>query len=356
MKFIVIISNESKDLVRKVVVVNGRAYFQSTGGNSKMPGVWLPFSACKGLQPIIIRSQDGQKYKRESMIGAYGAKHGVLIKNTANDVNLTGSDESEWCSLSLRLKQKDEKEAKDLQINKIFDRLYLKVDLLNSLRLTEAKNYEVETDVIIQKAGLSDLQRQLAFTKLQLDEKPDFESNDPDQVNTWLIQQGVQLASYPSSYQKIWDAAGRSVRISESLLDSDFASDQERVKVLLARRELMQVRALLLDYTGNNSAIKRFFTFHWDRHHIQIVTDALNNRQLNTPTKLIAHIRYTIGENLDPDGSLASRLDFIEQYTLDTDSKKGEALLLHWEWQKAHCQRTGLEEYQEYDSFIKFGN
>lgn len=70
-------------------------------------------------------------------------------------------------------------------------------------------------------------------------------------------------------------------------------------------------RALLIDYTKNNSRIKRVAFFHWDRHHVSKVNEIVNDASIKTIADLMRELDGIRLHN--PKGSLARRIAFIQQ-------------------------------------------
>tara|TARA_B100000989_G_C19532054_1_gene470626 strand:+ start:3229 stop:4749 length:1521 start_codon:yes stop_codon:yes gene_type:complete len=76
---------------------------------------------------------------------------------------------------------------------------------------------------------------------------------------------------------------------------------------------LSKARALLADYTKNDSALARFFTGHWNRHHVSTVNNIVNkidNNQYHDIHELLSELYAINNQNLT--GSLARRITFIE--------------------------------------------
>lgn len=74
-----------------------------------------------------------------------------------------------------------------------------------------------------------------------------------------------------------------------------------------------KVRLLLDDYTKSNSRLKRIFTGHWNRHHIEDVHKIVNNIDRGVLTSVDAILDALNAIKADnPDGSFARRRAFIE--------------------------------------------
>lgn len=75
-------------------------------------------------------------------------------------------------------------------------------------------------------------------------------------------------------------------------------------------------KRLLLDYTENDSAVRRFFRGHWNRHHtaeVAKITPQIGRSITNLPD-LIDLLKCIQPDNLN--GSLARRITFMEQELL----------------------------------------
>lgn len=85
---------------------------------------------------------------------------------------------------------------------------------------------------------------------------------------------------------------------------------------------LLKARAILDDYTKGDSAICRFFTGHWNRHHVAEVQalvlriDGKGSDPITTVEKLLEELDKI--ELANPDGSLARRTGYITDYCRDT--------------------------------------
>lgn len=79
---------------------------------------------------------------------------------------------------------------------------------------------------------------------------------------------------------------------------------------------LANARALLNDYTKSNSALSRFFHGHWNRHHVQEISNIvseIDNNTLQNIDQLMDKLKSIKLAN--PVGSLAKRIRYIEEKT-----------------------------------------
>ncbi len=359
MKYIVYRSSEGD---RKIIILDGQPYYQSTGKNSKMPGIWLPFIACMGSVQLDM-SRYPTKYIREHIFSVYSLGHGHIIKKSLMD-SVLSDDEKSWCLPSLEkrdqsslkqeevmpdeekdlMSEREEIKSDDFSRENIFDRLFLKKDLVNSLRLNNKIIGEIA--VIAKEAGLDEEQTQLAETPLILSDQPELVSEDPNEVNRWLIQNGATYISemtrtFPDSYEKIWNGIKVGYQSIDGLRRTGFFSDAERADKLERAMELKQVIAILSDYTKNNSALKRFFYCHWNRSHTKLVSESIVKKYGNA-FELITDIRCSLHGSLKLDGSLEKRLTFMEQKLIVNPDKARVAIGSLWQWQEKNNQTPDI--------------
>lgn len=87
--------------------------------------------------------------------------------------------------------------------------------------------------------------------------------------------------------------------------------------------EFTKATRLLRDYIKDGSAVKRFFCFSWNHHHIipvQVIINLVDNNTICTTVDLLAHLELI--KPLNPKGSLARRIEFIRENCLqDNDNK-----------------------------------
>jgi hypothetical protein len=79
------------------------------------------------------------------------------------------------------------------------------------------------------------------------------------------------------------------------------------------RSFVQRARAVLDDYTKGDSAVRRFFSGHWNRHHVKdvaaIVRD-IDRETLNSRESILKRLRDI--QLVNKEGSLATRLRFLE--------------------------------------------
>ncbi|CDZ78437.1 Ankyrin repeats (3 copies) [Legionella massiliensis] len=81
---------------------------------------------------------------------------------------------------------------------------------------------------------------------------------------------------------------------------------------------LLKAQAILKDYTKSDSAIKRFFTGHWNRHHVDEVSLILQSRYKSLE-ELLARLSQI--DLLNPKGSLARRIIYMADFLLPLEKE-----------------------------------
>lgn len=80
------------------------------------------------------------------------------------------------------------------------------------------------------------------------------------------------------------------------------------------RDVLTNARNLLNNYTENNSMLMRFFSGHWNRHHVAAVNklvEQIDKKQITDIADLMKQLKEI--KLVNPNGSLARRICFIEE-------------------------------------------
>lgn len=89
-----------------------------------------------------------------------------------------------------------------------------------------------------------------------------------------------------------------------------------------SKEELSFARAVLNDYTKNNSALRRFFTGHWNRHHVAEVNALvvqMDQGKINTAADLLQKLKEI--HLVNPNGSLARRISLIARRNPASDNE-----------------------------------
>ena len=76
------------------------------------------------------------------------------------------------------------------------------------------------------------------------------------------------------------------------------------------RSEEEKIIDILNDYTKNNSKFMRFFTLHWNRHHVSAIQAVVNEAQNKTSEQLLKKIENI--KLVNTQGSVATIIDFIK--------------------------------------------
>lgn len=77
---------------------------------------------------------------------------------------------------------------------------------------------------------------------------------------------------------------------------------------------LSNARDLLDNYTAHNSMLMRFFTGHWNRHHVLAINqlvEQIDKKQITDVADLVKQLKEI--QLVNPNGSLARRIRFIEE-------------------------------------------
>lgn len=123
------------------------------------------------------------------------------------------------------------------------------------------------------------------------------------------------LASTPNTYRELFNKSKRKAILSDQGNSEEHATAEF----------LTAARALLQDYTMNNSCLLRFFSGHWNRHHIaavQAIVQRIRPDDINEGPKLMAALLKINNGNRNPEGSLEKRIRFLEQMRPLTKAEK----------------------------------
>lgn len=85
-----------------------------------------------------------------------------------------------------------------------------------------------------------------------------------------------------------------------------------------------KIIALMRDYTRNNNRLLRFFSGHWNRHHIKEVNAIVANSQERNVDVIIKYLKSISLENKQ--GTLANMIDFLEEKDFSHIYPKSETL------------------------------
>ncbi|MHB1949032.1 MAG: hypothetical protein ACYCQI_13070 [Gammaproteobacteria bacterium] len=178
---------------RKMLVIDGQPYYQSTGVNSKNPNIWFPFIMIKGTKPINLEKLP-PSISKEAFHRHWKKKKKRYIKKFLD------------CYLHAPriFPKKPDLDAAERKLNQ---RIPTKETLIVSARLSG----EAFPQKKLAAAGLSTGELALAKKTLRLKALPVSIINDPDEANQWLISQGAMIAG------RVLDAKPQSTNHMSSL-------------------------------------------------------------------------------------------------------------------------------------------
>lgn len=124
----------------------------------------------------------------------------------------------------------------------------------------------------------------------------------------------MRMAAKKPDEQNTSSLGQESVRFHELYLGSTFSPEYDKLWNESNGSLFENVKAILLDYTKNDSTIKRLFTFHWNRHHVSEVTHALSSLPDDkTDEEKLDLLLDSLGKITlnNSDGTLGSRIAYI---------------------------------------------
>lgn len=158
---------------RKIVVIDGQPFYESTGRNSGKPDIWFPFIMIRGSKSVGNIQSSLFYSKLSKKINEKTNKH-YLVKVLRNYVKET---------VITIPKDKDDKIT--------LRRNSLKTHLIIAARLSGPKFPEKT----LLNAGLTPDELKLAREPLILEDKPLFSTRDAHLVNKWLIENGAETVT-----------------------------------------------------------------------------------------------------------------------------------------------------------------
>ncbi len=175
--FITMGSKDDLHNARRITVIDGQPYYQSTGINSKNSGCWFPFVMCRGKGELDLKGlppKFDQKAAQKTMGIINGNPEGYGPGYLIKAPEFLGKRDLP-CSTKYGKK-----------LNYLLWRLGLKEFLMDSSRLNP-DYYGFDT---LQKVGLNQDQITSAKNPVEL-EDTGFYTKNPSEVNMWLISQGA---------------------------------------------------------------------------------------------------------------------------------------------------------------------
>ena len=172
------IEYESKEGTRRIVVINGQAFYQSTGNNSHYPGCWFPF--------LFIH---GKTFTNLTLLPSYFDRYLAQLCFDNPPHNHVG-----WLmKYSPDLLHEDYRPSSIFADDNLYSRMpHLAECLVPAMRLTEKGKFpEFEAAL----SSLKPAERALVNQPLKLNEESELVTTVPDKVNEWLIEQNAIVAS-----------------------------------------------------------------------------------------------------------------------------------------------------------------
>ena len=178
-KFIVYGSGSGK---RKITVVDGMPYYQSTGENSGMSGVWLPFIMLVGNYVIKLPHALSVHCKLDNIkLLLQTEKTGYIIKYEEENLLQWRVEDNKKFNLPHRLPTRD--------------------TFITSMRLGSPSIPGVSLNEDEDEAEYGD-EAILRNTVIEFKESAELETKDADRVNQWLIQNNAIFLSAASTAKK----------------------------------------------------------------------------------------------------------------------------------------------------------
>ncbi|CAN5410260.1 hypothetical protein BH10PSE19_BH10PSE19_15770 [soil metagenome] len=165
------------EVERKITVVDGVPFYQSSGLNSKLPGAWLPFMLAKGIKVVHFKTVPTGYNKK--VITAY-----------------FNSTESPYTMLKLTRLVVDTidfppRVGSDGQYIELDCRMVRKCDYITATRLASGVPPDLGREI-----SLTPEQNAQMAEPLLLETKPQFTTDHPDKLNAWLTAQGAAVACH----------------------------------------------------------------------------------------------------------------------------------------------------------------
>jgi hypothetical protein len=158
---------------RRIVVINGVSYYESTGKNSGYEKIFFPFMYLNGTKPNYLDHLPYYLLKKEIAACIYTKPEYFMKLDTNYFVNkpylFNGIDPD---------------------IDEFAGRLPTVEAIVTSARLS-GRIFPREK---LSLVNLTPVQKQLSQQPIQLEEKPVFETTDSDVVNKWIMSQGASIA------------------------------------------------------------------------------------------------------------------------------------------------------------------
>ena len=158
---------------RKMAVINGQPYYQSSGYSSGCKGIWFPFIMFKGTTPAQLDNLPSFLCKQE------------LVKCSYNYPNYIVKFAAPYFK-----REPSVFPQANLKVDEFAARLPTRETLITSIRLGS-----VIPEKRLISANLDQKETQLSKDLITLSETPLFATQDSDKINRWLISQGAVIVS-----------------------------------------------------------------------------------------------------------------------------------------------------------------
>ncbi|WED42090.1 DUF5617 domain-containing protein [Legionella cardiaca] len=198
-----------------------------------------------------------------------------LIKSYQEDIDLCKQASIDSCVVLVGTKSDSVEQADDK-----LEAIKAQLQQVNGAIVTSAKE---NTNIDVLKEGLFKFPNEMLGLNVTSAHTPKDDEDNKD-IKT--------MGSYPDSYTRMWMKDGA----SELLRDYCKADTVHEHRFF--------------------STLKRILTGHWNRHHVSAVRQALKNTKSYDPTTLLEELKKQLiekGNTLEKDGSLAKRINFIQE-------------------------------------------
>ena len=175
------IEYKSETAPRKITVVDGQPYYQSTGRNSSMPGVWLPFLLLVGTKHLNFSATPSwynSKKLSSSITKRRRSLDGGCLQDYAQHMIKVYTSHIEMDKFRLSDQTGDERRP-------------LKSMLVTSLRLGGCEQDEQSGFAL---SLLDEAEMKRVNEPIVLASESVFRSGNSDKINLWLISQGAEFA------------------------------------------------------------------------------------------------------------------------------------------------------------------
>jgi hypothetical protein len=181
---------------RLFVVVNGQPFYKSTGSNTGLPNTWFPIVMCRPKMQLDESSlafltipepydiNHWQDIFRQLDPGHIIKYSKGVVKDRVIDINVAKIDKI----LSESHSGKNDNQRIDSS-----GRILKREHLILSAKLGGGTwDNQVIKNKIMKEINLSSKEKLFLNNKIIIDDKPEFQTGDPDLANLWLIKNGAK--------------------------------------------------------------------------------------------------------------------------------------------------------------------